>query len=89
MSKWFVTISVMDTLEVEAESRDEAEALGLDLFDPNTADGPTVYESWEAEAEELIETMIADYEEREHAAELENFDPITALEKQEQTGELK
>jgi hypothetical protein len=89
MTKWFVTVCVTDTLEVEAESRDEAEALALDLFDPSTADGPSVYESWEAEGEELIETMITDYEEKERVAELENFDPITALEKQIQTGELK
>lgn len=33
--------------------------------------------------------LIAEGEERFHAAELENFDPITVLEKQEQTGELK
>jgi hypothetical protein len=89
MSKWFVTVSVTDTLEVEAESRDDAEALALEVFDPSTAEGPSVYESWEVEGEEMLEAMIADHEEREYAAELENFDPITILEKQEQTGELK
>jgi len=41
------------------------------------------------ENEAVLEAMIAEQEEREHAAELENFDPITALEKQIQTGELK
>lgn len=43
----------------------------------------------EDEGEAMLEAMIADHEEREHAAELENFDPITILEKQEQTGVLK
>ena len=47
MTKWYVTICVMDTLEVEADSRDEAEAKALDVFDPNIADGPSVHDSWE------------------------------------------
>jgi hypothetical protein len=49
--KWYVTMCVMDTIEVEADSRDEAEAKALDMFDPNTADGPSVHDSWEIEDE--------------------------------------
>lgn len=33
--------------------------------------------------------LLAEYEEGVHAAELENFDPITHIEAQERTGELK
>jgi hypothetical protein len=47
MSKWYVTVVVMDTIEVEADSRDEAVVLALDEFDPNTADGPSVHDAWE------------------------------------------
>lgn len=39
--------------------------------------------------DEFDDELLADYEDKQHAAELENFDPITILEKQEQTGELK
>jgi hypothetical protein len=35
------------------------------------------------------EALIAEYEEREHARDLENFDPITHIEAQERTGEFK
>ena len=41
------------------------------------------------EDEEILEELIAQQEERYHAAELEDFDPISVLEKQERTGELK
>jgi hypothetical protein len=36
----------MDTVEVEAQTREEAEVLGLALFDP-TANDPEVHDSWE------------------------------------------
>jgi hypothetical protein len=88
MKKWKVEITVIDTIEVEAVTQEDAELRALEMFDP-TANEPSVYDSWEVEGEEMLEAMIADHEEREHAAELENFDPITVLEKQEQTGELK
>jgi hypothetical protein len=35
------------------------------------------------------DALIAEYEEREHAQDLENFDPITHIEAQERTGEMK
>lgn len=47
MSKWYVTVVVMDTIEVEADSQDEAAELALSKFDPNTADGPSVHHVWE------------------------------------------
>jgi len=46
MTKWYVTVCVMDTVEVEAQTREEAEVLGLALFDP-TANDPEVHDSWE------------------------------------------
>jgi hypothetical protein len=39
--------------------------------------------------DELDDALIAEGEEREHARDLENFDPITHIEAQERTGELK
>ncbi len=40
--KWYVTVVVMDTIEVEAER------LGLERFDA-TANDPEVHDSWEIE----------------------------------------
>jgi hypothetical protein len=37
---------VLDTIEVEAETQEQAEALGLEAFDP-TANNPEVHDSWE------------------------------------------
>lgn len=88
MTKYFVTVGMFNTLEVEAATQEDAELLAVEMFNPDFAE-TYVHDSWEAEGEAMLETMIADYEEKEHAAELENFDPITLLEKQEQTGELK
>ena len=48
MTKWYVTICVLDTIEVEAETQEEAEALGLEMFD-FTANEPEVHDSWEIE----------------------------------------
>jgi hypothetical protein len=45
--RWYVTLCVMDTVEVEADSRDEAEAKALEVFDVTAADGPSVHDSWE------------------------------------------
>lgn len=49
MTKWYVTVVVMDTIEVEADSRDEAAELALAKFDADTAEGPTVHDVWEVE----------------------------------------
>ena len=43
----------------------------------------------DADEEYDDDALLAEYEEGVHAAELENFDPITAIETQEKTGELK
>ena len=50
MTKWYVTVCVLDTVEVEAETREQAEALGLAAFDP-TANDPEVHDSWEKDDE--------------------------------------
>ena len=49
--KWYVTVTVEGTLEVEADTREEAEALALDMFDPTAANSPEVYESFEVDEE--------------------------------------
>lgn len=46
--KWYVTVCVLDTLEVEADTREEAERLGLERFDA-TSESPTVHDSWTEE----------------------------------------
>ena len=46
--RWYVTITVEDTVEVEAETQEKAEALGLERFDP-TANSPEVFESFEVD----------------------------------------
>jgi hypothetical protein len=46
MTKWYVTVCVLDTIEVDAETQEEAEVLGLAMFDP-TANEPEVHDSWE------------------------------------------
>lgn len=51
MKKWYVTVCVIDTVEVEAETQEQAEALGLDAFDA-TANDPEVHDSWEIEEQE-------------------------------------
>lgn len=88
MKKYFVTVGMFNTLEVEAATQEDAELAAVEMFNPDFAE-IYVHDSWEAEGEEMLEAMLAEQEEREHAAELENFDPITILEKQEQTGVLK
>ena len=45
--QWYVTVVVMDTVEVEAESHDEAAELALEKFDVTTAEGPSVHHAWE------------------------------------------
>lgn len=50
MKKWYVTVCVLDTVEVEAETREQAEVLGLTLFDP-TANDPEVHDAWEKDDE--------------------------------------
>lgn len=50
MAKWYVTVCVLDTVEVEAKTREEAEVLGLALFDP-TANDPEVHDAWEEDDE--------------------------------------
>jgi hypothetical protein len=89
MKKYFVTVVVMDTIEVEATSRDEAAELALEIFNPDFADGPSVHDVWEDEGEEMLDALIAEYEEDERVKALENFDPITHIEAQERTGEMK
>ena len=51
MKKWYVTVCVLDTVLVEADTQEQAEALGLDMFDP-TANEPEVHDSWEMEETE-------------------------------------
>lgn len=46
--KWYVTVTVMDTIEVEADTQEDAERLGLERFDA-TANDPEVHDSWEIE----------------------------------------
>lgn len=87
MTKYFVTVGVFDTIEVDAASQEDAELLAVELFDP-TANDPYVHDSWEVESEEMLDALIAEHEEDERVKELENFDPITHIEHQEQTGEL-
>jgi len=87
MTKYFVMVGVFDTIEVEAVSQEDAELVALEKFDVN-AQEPYVHTTWSEDDYEGDE-LIADYEDKQHAAELENFDPISVLEKQEQTGELK
>jgi hypothetical protein len=50
MTKWYVTVCVLDTIEVEADTQEKAEALGLEMFDP-TANDPEVQDSWEKDDE--------------------------------------
>lgn len=52
MAKWYVTVVVMDTVEVEADSRDKAAELALTEFDVNTAEGPSVHDVWEIQPTE-------------------------------------
>jgi hypothetical protein len=87
MTKYFVMVCVFDTIEVEAVSQEDAELVALEKFDV-TAQEPYVHTTWSEDDYEGDE-LIDDYEDKQHAAELENFDPITVLEKQIQTGELK
>lgn len=91
MKTWTVEVTLCVSYNLEADSQEDAEERALEMFDAN--DGvPFVQDSWEADtdAPEFDEAeLVAEGEERFHAAELENFDPITILEKQEKTGELK
>ena len=48
MTKWNVTVCVLDTIEVEADTLEQAEALALERFDP-TATDPEVHDAWENE----------------------------------------
>ena len=87
MTKWFVMVGVFDTIEVEAVSQEDAELRALDLFDPNMEE-PYVHSAW-SEDDFADDELIAKYEEDARVKDLENFDPITILENQERTGELK
>jgi len=87
MTKYFVMVCVFETIEVEAVSQEDAELVALEKFDV-TAQEPYVHTTW-SEDDFEGDQLIDDYEDKQHAAELENFDPITVLEKQIQTGELK
>lgn len=49
--RWYVTVTVENTLEVEADTQEEAEELALDRFDPTAANSPEVYESFEVDEE--------------------------------------
>jgi len=88
MTKYFVMVGVFDTIEVEAVSQEDAELVALERFDPTAQGEPYVHTTW-CEDDFEGDELIADYDDKQHAAELENFDPITVLEKQIQTGELK
>ena len=44
--KWHVIVVVMDTIEVEAETQEQAEIKAIQNFDP-TANDPDVHDSWE------------------------------------------
>jgi hypothetical protein len=57
MTKWYVTVCVLDTIEVDAETQEEAEVLGLALFDP-TANEPEVHDSWEKQDDEDSESRL-------------------------------
>jgi hypothetical protein len=87
MTKYFVMVGVFETIEVEAVSQEDAELKALDMFDP-TAEEPYVHCAW-SEDDFNDEALLAENAEREYAAGLENFDPITHIEAQEKTGELK
>ena len=50
MKKWMVEVMVIARIEVEADSQEQAERIGLERFDP-TANDPDVYDSWEIEEE--------------------------------------
>ena len=49
MTTWYVTVCVLDTLEVEADTREQAETIALQDFDA-TANEPEVHDSWEKDA---------------------------------------
>ena len=53
MSKktWHVIVVVMDTIEVEAETQEQAEMKAVEIFDP-TANDPEAHDSWEIEGDE-------------------------------------
>lgn len=87
MTKWFVMVGVFDTIEVEAVSQEDAELRALDLFDPMSEE-PYVHSAW-SEDDFADDELIAKYEEDERVKDLENFDPITHIEAQERTGEMK
>ena len=48
MNDWSVYVKVGYVLTVQAKTREEAEALALEMFDP-TAEEPYVYESYEVD----------------------------------------
>ena len=48
MKKWYVNVCVVDTMQVEAETQEQAEAMALAAFDA-TANDPQVDDSWEME----------------------------------------
>lgn len=85
-----VVMSYWQTIEVEAASQEEAEVAAYDAFDLEKAtqgEGEVMYVRGEDDFND--EALLAEYEDGVHAAELENFDPITHIEAQERTGELK
>jgi len=50
MKKWYVTVVVMGTLEVEADSQEQAEMKAIQNFDAGALD-PEVHDSWEIDEE--------------------------------------
>jgi hypothetical protein len=48
MKKWIVEVMVIGRVEVEADTQEDAERIGLERFDP-TANDPDVYDSWEVD----------------------------------------
>jgi hypothetical protein len=45
MQKYFVIVGVSETVEVEADTLEEAEKLAIDVFDP-TAHDPEIIDTW-------------------------------------------
>jgi hypothetical protein len=50
MKKWMVEVMVIDRIEVEADSQEQAEMKAIQNFDAGALD-PDVYDSWEIEEE--------------------------------------
>ena len=46
MGKWYVTVMALETIEVEADSQEQAEIKAIQNFDAGAID-PEVHDSWE------------------------------------------